>query len=255
MHEVEMTAQPETAETTEAMVPFGKAVAPWWHTALVVLILLGISFAGGAESKKANFGTHHIPQYIATMGFEWLMLGLVWIGLRVRGVPMRTLMGEPHRGWRGLGRDLALAGIFWVMALVVLGCAAVVLHLIHPSAPTAQKAVVALAPSSLLDGVLWLLVCASAGICEELVFRGYLLRQFSSIRGKVWLGVLLSSLVFGASHGYEGWATMIMITLYGALFCVLMIKSKSLRPGMFAHFGHDFFVGLVVALLHSMHKI
>jgi len=76
----------------------------------------------------------------------------------------------------------------------------------------------------------WILLSISAGICEELAFRGYLLQQFASIGNRLWLGVLASSLLFGLAHGYEGVSGIIAITAYGAMFCVLAIRRRSLRP-------------------------
>jgi hypothetical protein len=86
----------------------------------------------------------------------------------------------------------------------------------------------------------------SAGICEEFVFRGYLQQQFTRATGRVWAGVLVSALLFGGAHGYEGIAGMLMITVYGALFSVLAIKRRSLRAGMMAHGWHDSITGLLL---------
>jgi membrane protease YdiL (CAAX protease family) len=42
----------------------------------------------------------------------------------------------------------------------------------------------------------------TAGVCEELVWRGYLLTRFERLlRGRVWVAVLLQALLFGLWHG------------------------------------------------------
>jgi hypothetical protein len=69
----------------------------------------------------------------------------------------------------------------------------------------------------------------------------------------LWIGVACSSLLFGVSHGYEGAAGMIAITAYGAMFCVLAILRKGLRPGMIAHAWHDIFSGVMLAMLRHFH--
>jgi uncharacterized protein len=251
MHEAEITP----VETTAARNDCGGPVAPWWHTAVVILILLGMSALGSVHVKKAGFATHHLPQYLSTICFEWALLGFLWIGLRLRRVPLAKLMGVEWRRLQGLGRDLGYAGAFWIVAMVVLAAVAILLRLVHVGGTAPQKALAGLAPQSGLDVVLWVALCVTAGICEELIFRGYLLRQFAALGRRVWVGVLISSLLFGASHGYEGLATMIMITVYGALFCVLARKSGSLRPGMMAHSWHDLFTGITLALLHHLHAL
>ena len=62
-------------------------------------------------------------------------------------------------------------------------------------------------------------------------------------------GVLLSAVVFGASHGYEGGARMILIGIFGLMFGLLAWWRKSLRPGMIAHAWHDALSGAVLRML------
>jgi membrane protease YdiL (CAAX protease family) len=135
-----------------------------------------------------------------------------------------------------------------VLAVIGLSLKAVGL-----SAP--QKTLMAIAPRTPLEVLLWMVLSCSAGFCEEFVFRGYLLRQFSSVGAGLWLGVLCSSLLFGISHGYEGAAGMIAITAYGAMFCTLVFVCRSLRPGMIAHAWHDIFSGAMLALLRHFHPL
>jgi membrane protease YdiL (CAAX protease family) len=92
-------------------------------------------------------------------------------------------------------------------------------------------------------------VSVTAGFCEEIIFRGYLQRQFAAIANSMPLGVLLSAVVFGASHGYEGASRMILIAIYGLMFGVLAWWRKSLRPGMMAHAWHDALSGAILRML------
>ncbi|MGO9303749.1 MAG: CPBP family intramembrane glutamic endopeptidase, partial [Candidatus Korobacteraceae bacterium] len=62
-------------------------------------------------------------------------------------------------------------------------------------------------------------------------------------------GVLLSALVFGASHGYEGAARMILIAIFGLMFGLLSWWRKSLRTGMMAHAWHDALSGAILRML------
>lgn len=265
MHESEINP-PGSGSATDAGAPvtpgppsdplgLTQQVAPWWHTAVLVALLLGMSVMGGLVTKKQQLVGHQMQTYIFAIVSEWVILGFVWWGLWIRRVPLKTLLGERHKGWAGFGRDVAYAAVFWIIAILVLDGAALLLKLIHLGKAGPPAKVLALAPTTPLEFFLWFLVCVTAGICEELLFRGYLLRQFSSLGGKVWLGVVLSSLVFGAAHGYEGIAIMIVIFLYGVLFCLLMLKSKSLRPGMMAHGWHDFITGVALAAMHHLHRI
>lgn len=250
------TALPSEFSPAPQLPPgFGKQVAPWWHTVLLVIILAGMSLLGGVGTKKQQLVGHQMATYIFTIIFEWVLLAFTWWGLRLRRVTLRSLLGERYKGWSGVGRNLAYAAVFWVIAYFILAGCSALLKTLHVGKAGPPGKVLALAPTTPLDFFMWFLVCATAGFCEELIFRGYLLRQFSSIGGKIWLGVIVSSLVFGASHGYEGIAVMIVIFVYGILFCLLALKSKTLVPGMIAHGWQDFFTGLAIALLHHLHRL
>lgn len=246
---------PESSPSPSDPLNLTQQVAPWWHTILLIVVIVGVSVLGAFVSTPKNYAVHHIPNYLFIILQEWLMLAFVWWGLRMRRVPLSALLGERHRGWRGFGRDVAFAAVFWIMALFVLGVVSAILLKLHIGSTSSPIKIINLAPRNLVEFAVWACVCFSAGVCEELLFRGYLLRQFSSIRGAIWIGVLCSSIIFGCGHGYEGIANMIKITIFGILFCLLLLKTKSIRPGMIAHGWFDFFTAVQVGLLRHFHKL
>ncbi len=225
-----------------------RPVAPWWHTALLLTPILLFSFLGGQRSSHRAIAQHHLFEYAVTLAWEWVLAAVVLWGIRMRRVPLRQLLGVRRASWREWVQDLLLAAAFWIAASVVLAAIGILLRLAHSSVP--EKTLVQLAPENALELTLWILLSISAGICEEIVFRGYLLQQFSSVRNQLWVGVLASSLLFGVAHGYEGVAGIVVITVYGAMFCALAIARGSLRPGMMAHAWHDIFSGIAWMLLH-----
>jgi uncharacterized protein len=233
-------------------VPAG-AIAPSWHTALVIVVILGVSALSSLQAKSERLGQHHLKNYALTMAWEAALAVLVWWGTRIRRVPLRQLLGKRRDGAKAWFTDLGIALIFWVMAAIVLAAIATVLRLAHLM--QAQKAVMELAPGSIWEIALWVALSVTAGIVEEFVFRGYLLQQFASIGGRLWLGVLASSLLFGAAHGYEGIGAMIVITAYGAMFCVLTIQRESMRAGMIAHAWHDSITGIFLAIAKHLRMI
>ncbi|HEY1808564.1 MAG TPA: CPBP family intramembrane glutamic endopeptidase [Acidobacteriaceae bacterium] len=233
--------------------PFaGAAVAPWWHTALLVALLAGGSLLSGRQSHRAALGGHHLARYGLTILSELVLLLLAWWGLRMRRVPMTEVL-QFQRGWRAWAEDLVAAAVFWVTSATILVVIGLALRMAHLATP--DKTLMALAPRTGLELLLWIMLSITAGFCEEFVFRGYFLRQFSSLGAGVGIGVLASSLLFGVSHGYEGAAGMIAITLYGALFCVLVLLRRSLRPGMMAHAWHDIFSGVMLAVLRHVRPL
>jgi membrane protease YdiL (CAAX protease family) len=86
----------------------------------------------------------------------------------------------------------------------------------------------------------WLVVvvsAASAGICEEAGFRGYMQRPIE-LRHGVRLAILISSLFFTLLHLTKAWALIGMIPIVfgaGILLGLLAWSSQSLIPGMIGH--------------------
>ena len=90
----------------------------------------------------------------------------------------------------------------------------------------------------------WLAVvvsAASAGICEETGFRGYMQRPIEQRHGAP-IAILVSSLFFMLLHLNKTWATLGMVPivfLAGVLLGLLAWSARSLIPGMIGHIIMD----------------
>ena len=89
----------------------------------------------------------------------------------------------------------------------------------------------------------------TAGFCEELIYRGYLQRQFIALTWTVAGGILMQAIVFALGHGYQGWQFVALISVVAAMLGLLAYWRKSLRPGMIAHALQDGVTGIVAAHL------
>ena len=224
-----------------------RLIAPLWHTGIVLFVLLGASL-GGSRGVHPLAG-RKIPQYFWTMSWEWLLTAFVYLGVRKR-LKLRELIGGRWANAEDILKDLVIASAFWLAAISVLGAGAKLMHLDEAGKfDSMRRQLGFLIPSTTLELAIWFCVSATAGICEEIIFRGYLQRQAAGIARSTLAGVLLSAAVFGAAHGYEGGPRMILIGIYGLMFGLLAWWRKSLRPGMIAHAWHDAFSGAVLQLL------
>jgi len=79
------------------------------------------------------------------------------------------------------------------------------------------------------------IIAGSAGICEEILFRGVIQRSFEGIGLKK--GILLTAFLFGMMH--VDFQKLLGTFLLGALIGYLVYKTKSLYVGMFAHFCNN----------------
>ncbi len=78
-------------------------------------------------------------------------------------------------------------------------------------------------------------VALSAGIGEELVFRGFFMHLLSDLglRGAALIGV--AALIFGLAHLYQGIAGVLLTSLMGILLSVVYLATGSLIAAMVIH--------------------
>ena len=89
---------------------------------------------------------------------------------------------------------------------------------------------------------LFVLLSLSAGICEEIIFRGFLLYLLQAIFPNIplFLITLITCTLFGISHFYQRLQGIIVSMIFGVLFMSLYIVTGSLILPIFLHFFQDF---------------
>lgn len=91
------------------------------------------------------------------------------------------------------------------------------------------------------------MVAVTAGVCEEVVYRGFLVRYLMSV-GHLSLGAALvvSAVVFGLGHAYQGVLGMVGAGLLGYVLAQLYATTGSLWMPIVAHVLLDLRVLLLV---------
>ncbi|HZT71232.1 MAG TPA: type II CAAX endopeptidase family protein [Terriglobia bacterium] len=79
----------------------------------------------------------------------------------------------------------------------------------------------------------------TAGLCEEFLYRGFLLAEASAWAHSAGWGIVISSVAFGLAHSYQGANGMARAGLLGALLAWPVVRLGSLYPSMVAHFLID----------------
>jgi len=73
-------------------------------------------------------------------------------------------------------------------------------------------------------------------VCEEVLFRGYILRNFERSMN-VWVAIVVSGLIFGIFH--IRLTQFIPLALLGMLLAWMTIQTRSLWPAVIAHFVNN----------------
>jgi membrane protease YdiL (CAAX protease family) len=154
-----------------------------------------------------------------------------------RGGNVSTLSGGRWNSWKSVAVDLSIALPFWVL----WEGAAYGVHWVL--GPSSAKTVDSLLPQSLVEVLIWIATAVTAGICEEMAFRGYLQRQLQALSGSVVAAVLGQGLVFGLGHSYQGWKNTVVITVLGVMFGALAAWRGNLRANIIVHAWADTWEG------------
>jgi membrane protease YdiL (CAAX protease family) len=209
--------------------------------------LLQVAVANGDERARVRLYQH-------ALGFEWtsallalLALGFDWSKLNPRLLGLNDMPLLRSLLQQGTFDRSKMGGIFFGLAIGTVGFVVARIRSnrqatvsgISPIAPRWRKLLPdfsALIPATTRERLLWVLVAVSAGICEEIVFRGWLL---SSLHGPLKLNgtvlVAVAAGIFGLAHIYQQVTGVLLTTLAGVLFCALYVASGSLLVPMVIH--------------------
>lgn len=220
--------------------PFRKSKVSYFTLFFLLIFwpLMSVAFVGDPSQMLRMLSVSPIFMvYLPTMVIQWLVFLLVWVAVYREGT---GLAGIGFKKIRAI--DFVWAAVFLLVSNLLLTLLSVLLVALNLEIPSELGLIF---PETFEEKIIWVLLCVTAGVCEEAAFRGYLLTRIR-IFGKVksWiLPVFIASLAFGSGHSYQGVGGFIMISIYGAMFAILFLKTKTLWPGVIAHFIQNFVTG------------
>jgi uncharacterized protein len=216
------------------------------HTLIFLGICLAVTVVSALNANRgtapaAPAGSNQMLQlYVFLIGMEWLWVRFVYKGMQAHGRSLFEFIGRPGFTLRQMAGDLMYAALalgFSYACFIgidrLLGHGQSITNPLLPAIPSGAAGI-----------IVWIGLSLSAGICEEIVFRGYLQRQLAAISGSTSLAILGQAIVFGIAHGYEGVGAAIRIVVYGFAFGMLAQWRGNIRAGMLAHATWDILAGL-----------
>ena len=227
-----------------------KPIASWGHLVgflaiQVVFLAIGLIDLGPAQSAGDSATARLLDQYpvttlvvlyLAMIPIECALLVYCLTGVRSRGGNLETLSGGRWTSWKDIVADLGVALPFWLGLQAVSWIASRVLG--PESVDT-----VGMTPKKLPEVLAWIAVSITAGVCEELVYRGYLQQQFLALVRNLPIAILGQGLVFGLVHCYQGWKSTIVACVIGVLLGVLAAWRRNLRANVIVHAWIDVWEG------------
>lgn len=230
---------------TERSVEAHTARRAWTYvyTFLFAGLILFVSLAGADQQVPLARRGHNVF-YTVTIVSELVLFILAYLGIRFSGMRLREVIGGKWKTVEDFLLELALGFGFSIFLLIVVAALGYAMGLNRPGTiDQGKKVIMAVAPKTNQELALFIFLSMTAGVVEEIVFRGFLQTQFGRLFRNVWFGMFVSAALFGLSHAYEGKPRMFLIFILGLLFGTVTILRKSLRTGMIAHALFDGFVG------------
>lgn len=197
--------------------------------ALLFFVLAGIVVASWAGAVS---GPLRVPLVVVSQGVLVLLVVaalLAWRGHRWADIGL-VAAPRPRDAGRALAAFAACLGVnmLFVYLLYAVSPGTVEGH-------TEQLGSIArqLTHGLSLPGLVGILVFV--GVYEEVFARGLLLERCRALLGGTLAPVLVSSLLFGLGHAYQGWIGVGQTTLIGLVLAVLTIRWGTLWPAIIAH--------------------
>ncbi len=100
----------------------------------------------------------------------------------------------------------------------------------------------ALTPHNDREERMFMGVSVTAGVCEEILYRGMLLALLAPLLG-TWGAVVMGAVIFGLGHVYQGWTGILKTGIVGLVMGALTVFSGSLFAAIALHSVIDYSSG------------
>jgi uncharacterized protein len=203
--------------------------ARWWYP----------RFCGAVTAGRSGAR----PRYYAlTIAVLWAFVGAVVVVWAVYRRPWALLYLRPARprgAWLGLGLSVLYVSVVWWQIRALLA---------EPDGRARLRRALAGAAALLprTSGERWgfALVSVTAGICEEVLFRGFVMWYCALWTGPIG-AVVLSAVLFGIGHVYQGVRQVPRTALAGLVLAGVVLAAGALWPAMLLHAVMDLVAGQI----------
>jgi membrane protease YdiL (CAAX protease family) len=224
---------------------------------IIAGIFMILAFLGyGALRQKAErdavandtTGKVRLKLYRHTNIILWLMAGLCTIGWLVSGRSLSQLgfRSDPSiQFWIVWALTLAILAYF-VWQVVAMAMSRKARNDFRKQIDSAGSVDVVL-PHSLAEHRAFQWMSLTAGITEEIIFRGFLIGAFA-IWMPLWIAAIAATALFVLAHAYQGIAGMIRILPISSVLAAGFVIAGSLWPVILLHIIADMAAGRMCAI-------
>jgi uncharacterized protein len=219
---------------------------PWDIWLIFLVLAVVVPWRGRVRLKqllaKSRVEPHErISLYLSTIAFQWIAAGVAgwraWahgytrgeLGLGTGPNLLRSLVA-------GIVGTAILASLHW-MNFRRMG------RLLEKLPAHVKAMATRILPQSTPERLPFLALAITAGCCEEFLYRGFAMAAFARAGFPIWASVVVSSVLFGAAHLYQGRGGLIGTGILGVLFGAFRAFLGSFLPVAAWHAAVDIVAG------------
>lgn len=226
--------------------------------ALYLIVIAPIWFHFAIRKLKSG------PDPRRKVGFYWLVIAATWTACAVACVAV----GWPSIFWIHLEpREISWlpsgtgANSFMMGLLVAFAAGALAPAILMKRSPRyaagiekALKPLQFILPVTGPERGWWVAICATAGIGEEILYRGFLIQYFrhEPLHLNPIAAVLLACAIFGIAHLYQGVKGVAGTAFLGLVFSAIFVIAGNLLVAMILHFLIDLRILLLLPAENKM---
>lgn len=198
------------------------------------------------DTRELRAGTdprEKLRYYQRTLGFEWIVAALaVWaMGRKLFVFPagLPGFASSHAAAYRAAGYGLS---ILLVLLVLYPHIQALRKPLVKQKLRQGLKRLQFILPATRQEQRWFAALSVTAGICEETLYRGLLIRYLGQDPWHLGMigGVMIASLAFGAAHLYQGVQGFVNTTIGGLIFSAVFLLTGNLVLPIVFHVAADY---------------
>ena len=215
---------------------------------LFILLLLFLISLLGTTAVLNFFGLAKINPglFLFSRILYWIAAALLWLyTMKIEKQPLHI--------WKEAKSNPAfyILSIFAIFLTLIVGVAIIKIILSFTGLLNKSDKMPDIIPFFLNSKLLLVFTALTAGIVEELIFRGYLLPRFEIIFKNHWTAISISSLLFGLMHYRYGTLEQVVGPIFiGFVFGYFYWRFRNLKILIIAHFLWDI-MALLILIKHK----
>jgi membrane protease YdiL (CAAX protease family) len=210
-----------------------------YEHALALFLFVGVPIWDLLETRALKISTNPRRKVLS---YQRLTL-ILWAAAIVAWITLRSSVFFVWPSVRQSALPKLGASFFWGLGLALVGGSFLQVVLIRRNAKAREKILRAFKrldfflPITGEERAWFAVVSVTAGICEEVLYRGFLIRYLSDgpWHAGLWIALAIASISFGLGHGYQGLSGIIGTAVLGALIAVMFLATGSLWFPMALH--------------------